>query len=94
MPLYAIRRKVGPISQDELDAAGFRATVCAAEYDGLHWERSFWDRARQELTCYYVARSADEIRRHSHQSNIPCDEIAEVTEVLPDVYSRAVATRA
>jgi Protein of unknown function (DUF4242) len=93
MPLYAIRRNVGPISREELDAAGFRAVVCAAEYDGLHWERSFWNPAREELICYYVAKSADEIRRHSHQSNIPCDDVSEVTEMLPHVYSPAVPAR-
>ena len=93
MPLFAIRRNVGPISADELDAAGFRATACATEFEGLRWERSFWDRARGQLLCYYEAKSADEIRRHSHMSNIPCDEITEVTEVLPDVYSSAAVGR-
>lgn len=91
MPLYAVHRNIGPMSQEELDAAGFRAIACAAEYDGLHWERSFWNRANEDLVCYYVAKSAQQIRDHSRQSNIPCDEITEVTEVLPGVYSVATA---
>ena len=91
MPLYAIRRIVGPMSQEELDAAGFRATVCAAEHNGLRWERSFWDKAAGELTCYYEAESPDQIRLHSHQSNIPCDDVKEVSVILPDVYASAVA---
>jgi hypothetical protein len=89
MPIYAIRRNLGPISREELDAAAFRAIACAAEYDGLHWERSFWSPAHEEIICYYVARSAEQIRQHSRQSNIPCDEITEVTEILPGVFSRA-----
>jgi hypothetical protein len=89
MPMYAIRRHLGPISREELDAAAFRATVCAAEYDGLHWERSFWNPAREEIVCYYVARSPEQVQQHSRQSNIPCDDVVEVTEVLPEVYASA-----
>jgi hypothetical protein len=90
MPMYAIRRHVGAMSQEELDAAGFRATVCAAEFEGLHWERSFWDKARGELLCYYVAQNPDQIWKHSRQSNIPCDDVFEVNQVLPDVYASAM----
>lgn len=90
MPMYAIRRHIGALTREELDAAGFRATVCAAEFDGLRWERSFWDAKRGELLCYYKAQSAEQIRQHSRQANIPCDGVAEVTEVLPDVYASAV----
>jgi hypothetical protein len=89
MPLYAIRRVIGPLTQEELDAAGFRATVCAAEHEGLRWERSFWDQAAGELICYYEAQSPEQIQNHSRQSAIPCNEVREVKMVLPDVYSSA-----
>jgi Nickel responsive protein SCO4226-like len=93
MALYAIRRDVGPMTSDDVDAAGFRATTCAAEYDGLRWVRSYWDRERGQLLCYYEARNADQIRDHSRKAAIPCDDVFEVTEVLPDVYAAAAGVR-
>jgi hypothetical protein len=89
MPLYSIRRNIGPTSRDEIEAAGFRAIVCASEYPGLRWIRSFWHEDGQFLTCYYIADSPDQIRQHAHQSNIPCDEIVEVTEILPELVPGA-----
>lgn len=93
MPLYCICRNIGPMTREHLDAAVFRATVCAAEYEGLHWVRSFWNPDQGQILCFYMALNVEQVRQHSHQSAIPCDEINEVTEVCPDVYSPAVASR-
>ena len=88
MPLYAIRREVGDVPSDEIDAAALRAIFCAVEYDGLRWVRSFWDREAGLLNCIYEAQSAAQIREHSMRSNIPCDGVHEVTEILPGTYIR------
>jgi hypothetical protein len=42
------------------------------------------------LLCYYVAQNPEQIYEHSRQSNIPCDDVVEVTEVLPEVYASAI----
>jgi len=86
MPLYAIRREVGQLTPDEVDAAALRAVICALEYDGLRWVRSFWDREHGLLNCLYEAQDAAQIREHSMRSNIPCDAVAEVQEILPETY--------
>lgn len=88
MPLYAIRRAVGDVTPDDIDAAALRAIFCATEYDGFRWIRSYWDREAGLLNCIYEAQSAAQIREHSMRSNIPCDDVHEVTEILPGTYIR------
>jgi hypothetical protein len=91
MPLFAIRRDVGQISPEDVDAAGLRATICAAAFTGLRWKSSYWDPARGELRCYYEARNAKDIEEHSLRSAIPCDEIVEVNEIMPEAYAGMAA---
>lgn len=94
MPMFAIRRNVVGLSDEEIDAAGYRAVVCAIEYDGLRWLRSIYDRERGQLLCLYEARSEAEIREHALRSRIPCDEVREVEEILPDPYLRMISAPA
>lgn len=91
MPLFAIRRNVGPMSRDDVDAAGLRAIICAAAFTGLRWRRSYWDPERGEIRCYYDARNARDIEEHSLRAAIPCDEIVEVNELLPENFAAAQA---
>ncbi len=86
MPLYKIRRGVPGASREDVDASAFRAVACAIEFDGLHWVRSFWDEAAGELTCLYEAASAAQVLAHAERARIPCDSVAEVTEITPDEY--------
>lgn len=92
MPLYAIRRNVGFMNADEVDAAAFRASVCAYEFPGLSWVRSFWDSSGGEIMCYYEAVDETQVREHSRKANIPCDAVYPVTELLPDGYSSNLQT--
>ncbi len=89
MPLFAIRRSVGLMSSEEMDAAVYRAIFCAVEYPDLRWIRSFWDTATGEVCCYYEALGPEQIREHSRRSAIPCDSIAEVTELVPEGYGES-----
>lgn len=91
MPLYAILRNMAGLSDEEIDAAGYRAVICAIEYDGLRWVRSFLDRQREMMTCLYEASNEDQVREHSRRSRISCDEVREVEEVLPDPYLRMIS---
>jgi hypothetical protein len=86
MPLYKIRRRVGEMSQDEMDAAAFRAIVCAPQFPGLKWHRSFWDREAGLVDCLYEAEDQAQIEEHARVSRIPCDEVRPVDELIPDAY--------
>ena len=86
MPLYSIRRQLGKISEDELDASAFRAIVCAFQFEGLKWHRSYWDQQAGEITCIYEAQTPGQLEEHSRVSRIPCDSIAEVRVVRPEPY--------
>lgn len=86
MALYRIRRNVGEMSTEEMDAAAFRALVCAVQFPGLKWERSYWDKSGGYIDCYYEAPSVRAIEEHARVSRIPCDEIAVVDELVPATY--------
>ena len=86
MPLYSIRRQLGEISEQDLDASAFRAIVCAFQFEGLKWHRSYWDRQTGELNCIYQATDPRQLEEHARVSRIPCDSIAEVSEVGPEPY--------
>ncbi len=86
MPLYRIRRNIGEASQEDIDAASFRAIVCAPQFPGLKWVRSFWDPESGRIDCFYEAQDSHQIVEHAGAARIPCDEIHEVREVLPEMY--------
>ena len=87
MPTYFIRRDVSGLGADDVEAAGFRAAVCAYEYVGLRWIRSYWDRASDELHCYYEAADEVQVRDHSTRSRIPVTEIREVQDIDPSTFA-------
>lgn len=86
MPLFTIVRNVPGDTRDDIDAASLRAIICAFEFPGLRWVRSFWDQDRGQLLCVYEGDSVDQIREHSRRSRIPCDEVHPVVEFGPDEY--------
>jgi uncharacterized protein DUF4242 len=86
MPLYSIRRELGKITRDELDASASRAIMCAYDFEGMRWVRSFWDPEAGNITCLYEAASAGDVREHARRARIPCNDVREVTEVMPEVY--------
>jgi hypothetical protein len=88
MPLFTIRREVPGADRTEIDAAAFRAIVCAYEYPGLRWVRSYWDAEAGELSCLYEAESAQQIEEHSRRSRIPCDAVREVIQFGPEEYAQ------
>jgi hypothetical protein len=86
MPLYRIRREVGDISQEEMDAAAFRAILCAPQFPGMRWHRSYWDRDAGRIDCVYEAHTLRDVEEHARVARIPCDEIRVVDEIVPDTY--------
>lgn len=86
MPLYRIRRDVGKMREDEVDAAAVRAIVCAPQFPGVKWHRSYWDREAGHLDCIYEANKVTDLEEHARAARIPCDQVYEVTEILPETY--------
>ena len=90
MPLFTVRRSLGDITKDDLDAAAFRAIVCAYEYPGMRWHESYWDVERGVLTCIYEAQNEAELVEHSNRSRIPCDDVRLVQVVRPEDFFPAI----
>lgn len=86
MPLYRVDRHMGPITVEDLDAAGFRSTSCVSLFVGLVWLRSYFDVGAGQMTCYYEAERPDDIWKHAEMAHVPCDAVSEVTEYLPSAY--------
>ena len=84
MPLYHIRRLVPDRTAEDIDAAGFRALVCAVDFEGLRWVVSHWDQEGGEIHCIYEAQSPEQLIEHARRSRIPCDEVREVLAIRPD----------
>jgi hypothetical protein len=84
MPLYRVVRGFPtPLTDGDVDAARIRATTCAPRFPGVRWLRSFLERERKTLTCFYEAPDPDAIRRHAEAAKLPVDAVAEVVEILP-----------
>lgn len=90
MPLFLIQRGLPGATQQDVDAAGYRAVACAFNYQGLRWVSSVWARDEERLYCLYEAESAEQIQDHSRRAAIPCDSVSAVLEVLPTQHRRAL----
>jgi Nickel responsive protein SCO4226-like len=93
MPIFMIRRDLPGATQEDMDAAAFRAITCAFYFPGMKWHRSFWDQAAGVLHCVYEAKDADEIIAHSLRARIPCDDVRQVDAFGPEAYVGAEAPK-
>jgi len=51
--------------------------------------RSYWDQENRISFCFYQALRRADLRAHSAVLAVPCDEIWEVTELIPPVHRGA-----
>jgi hypothetical protein len=86
MALFLIRRHFPGASDRDLDAAAARSLSCLAWYPNMRWLRSYWDATSEDTLCIYEADDADDLRLHAARAHIPCDEVTEVAEILPDRF--------
>ena len=88
MALYRVERQLpeGAVTDDDVDAAAYRAVACLARFPEITWVRSYFDPQAYHFTCYYQAEDPEVIRKHAEMAGIPCDSITEVREYLPDAY--------
>ena len=92
MQLYAIMRRRGWESREEMDGAGERSNHAReVEMEGrLRWVRSYFFREQDGslgTICIYEAENEDDVREHARRGRLPADEILPVFETvvnLPD----------
>ncbi|MDX6580966.1 MAG: hypothetical protein QOI10_150 [Solirubrobacterales bacterium] len=87
MNLYAIVRRAGWRSDEELEAASARSARVGSEQmpDEVRWIRSYVLEERDGLVgtfCIYEATSPEAIRRHAALAGLPVDGIIAVTNTL------------
>ena len=98
MKTYAILRRSGWRSGDELSEAAERSTRVGNEEmaDDVRWIRSYVlseDGGSVGTVCIYQATSPEAIRQHASKAMLPVDEIIEVADtvvVRPDPQPAAV----
>jgi hypothetical protein len=99
MNLYAILRRNGWSSGDELQEAAARSTRVGNEDmpDEVRWIRSYvLDEGDGAVgtVCIYEATSPEAIRKHASSADLPVDEIIAVADtviVRPDPVSSPAA---
>jgi thiamine biosynthesis protein ThiC len=87
MNLYAILRRSGWRSLEELQEAAARSTRVGDEEmsDDIRWIRSY---VLEEsgggvgTVCIYEATSPEAIRRHAERADLPVDEIVAVADTV------------
>ena len=86
MQLYAIRRRNGWATADDLKAAAERSTAEGNKPgSGVRWIRSYVvseDNGDLGTVCIYEADSPDTIRSHAHRVGMPADEITPVADTV------------
>ena len=86
MQLYAIRRRNGWATADDLKAAAERSTIEGDKPgSGVRWIRSYVvseDNGDLGTVCIYEADSPDTIRSHAHRVGMPADEITPVADTV------------
>jgi Nickel responsive protein SCO4226-like len=87
MRTYAIMRRGGWATRQELDEAGERSNrVREGELAGqMRWVRSYFFREQDGTLgtiCIYEADGPDAIREHARRAGLPADEILPIFETV------------
>jgi Nickel responsive protein SCO4226-like len=97
MELYAILRRGGWATPDDLRDAAVRSTAVGERMpDGVCWIRSYVTAERDGSVgtiCIYQAASPEAIRQHAQQAALPVDEIVKVADTVvlrPDPLAATV----
>ena len=84
MELYAILRRSGWRSPEELQAAAERSTAEGERLGDVRWIRSYVLDEGNGLgtVCIYEAESPEALRRHASAADLPLDEIVKVADTV------------
>ena len=87
MARYIIERNVGPITREELEAAGRKSNQVLSEMPGVVWIRSHISLAEGKIYCEYDAPDEESIREHARRAGLPADRITRVEmEINPQMF--------
>jgi Protein of unknown function (DUF4242) len=86
MQLYAILRRNGWRTGEELQEAAARSTAQGAEMsDDIRWIRSYVlgeQNGSVGTVCIYEASSPEAIREHAQKADLPVDEIVAIADTV------------
>jgi Protein of unknown function (DUF4242) len=84
MELYAMLRRSGWRSPEELQAAAERSTAEGERLDDVRWIRSYVLDEGNGLgtVCIYEAESPEALRRHASAADLPLDEIIKIADTV------------
>jgi len=85
MPRFLIRRVLGDITDEQLDAAADASTRVREErFPDVTWEQTQVVRTDDGFTayCLYAAPSEQRIRAHAAAAGLPTDEVHEIEREL------------
>jgi hypothetical protein len=86
MQLYAILRRSGWRTPEDLQAAAERSTIEGDKTpDDIRWIRSYVlaeDSGSVGTVCIYQASSPEAIRRHAGLADLPVDEIIPIADTV------------
>lgn len=86
MQMYAILRRKGWRTADELQEAAGRSTVEGdAMPDDIAWIRSYVlaeDDGSVGTVCIYMASSPEAVREHAQRAGLPADEVIPVADTV------------
>jgi hypothetical protein len=87
MPRYVIERNTGPITREQLEAAGRRSNQVLSEMEGVVWIRSYVSEADGKIYCEYDAPNEEAILEHARRAGLPADHVSEIAlEVNPGMF--------
>lgn len=87
MPRFIIERNVGPLTREQLEAAGRKSNEVLAGMTGVVWIRSYVSDADGKIYCEYDAPNAEAIREHARRAGLPADRVVEVAlEINPQMF--------
>lgn len=86
MQMYAILRRSGWRSADDLQAAAERSSAAGEQMpDDIRWIRSYVlaeGGSTVGTVCIYQASSPEAIRRHAGLADLPVDEIVPIVDTV------------
>ena len=87
MPRYIIERSVGPMSREELEAAGRRSNQVLAQMPDVVRIKSYVSEMEGKIYCEYDAPNPEAILEHARQAGLPVDKISKVAlEISPAMF--------
>lgn len=87
MARFIIERTTGPLTREQIDAAGRLSNAVLEQMDGVTWIRSYVSHADGKIFCEYEAPNAELIREHARRAGLPADAIREIQlTISPDMF--------